>query len=163
MDVVDYKILKLLQNNSKISNIKIAKEIGLTAPSTLERVRKLEEASIIKGFYTSFNKELLDYKITVFVVVTLSVRTKSNIEDFIGRLKKMPNVIEYYLTTGKFDFFLKVYARDVKDLQEFLFNELTSSSSVSQTETLLILDEEKFGINFDSLIAAKENDTIKKF
>ena len=150
MDTVDYKILEILQKNSKISNIKIAKEIGLTAPSTLERVRKLEESGIVEGYYTNFDKEMLDYKITCFVSVTLTVRSKENITDFLTRIEKMPQITESYLVTGKYDYLLKVYAHDVADLQNFLLNELTLSN-VSQAETLLILDEHKFGIDFKHL------------
>jgi len=151
LDALDLKIMNLLQKNAKISNTRIAKEIGLTPPSTLERVKKLEDSGIIEGYYTRFNKERIKYAITTFVGISLSCHNKEHFEQFNQMLKELPQVVECYHTTGKYDFLLKVIARDIKGLHEFLMNQLNFSSLIGHVETFLILKEDHYGMDVTSL------------
>jgi DNA-binding Lrp family transcriptional regulator len=151
LDSLDFKIMNLLQKNAKISNTKIAKEIGLTPPSTLERVKKLEDSGIIEGYYTRFNKDRIKYAITTFVGVSLSCHNKEHFEQFNQMLKDLPQVVECYHTTGKYDFLLKVIAKDISGLHDFLMNQLNFSSLIGHVETFLILKEDHYGIDMTSL------------
>ncbi len=147
MDDIDLKILEILQNNAKISNINISKKIGLTAPSTLERVKKLEELGIIEGYYTKFKKEELGYSLAVFIEISLVKHTAEYIRAFINVIKNIPEIIEYYHVTGRSDFLIKAYAKDIKHLQDFLINKLSSWEVISRAETFMILEEQNLGID----------------
>lgn len=150
-DKLDLKIMDLLQKNAKITQTKIASEIGLTPPSTLERIKKLEDSGFIEGYYTRFSKERMKYTITTFVGVSLSCHNKEHFEQFIQMLKNIPQVVECYHTTGKYDFLLKVIAKDIKGLHDFLMNQLNFSSLIGHVETFLILKEDHYGMDMSSL------------
>lgn len=147
MDVIDRNILNIIQKQGRISNKKLSDEIGLNPSSTLERVKKLEESGIIDGYSARLNYENLDYQTLVLVNVSLKAHNKENIDIFIEKVSKIAQVTEYYHIAGKYDFMLKVYTKNNKELQSFIIENITSISCVDKTETMLVFDEKKLWLD----------------
>lgn len=141
MDKKDQQILTLLQENAKISNVKLAEEIGLTPPATLERVKKLEETGMITGYHARVDRDKLGYKVPVLIAVTLMKHQKQNIQAFIEFLQNTPEIVTYFHVTGAYDYLLQVNMQDIKALHHFLVNKLTGNEGIDKAETFLIMDE----------------------
>jgi len=141
IDARDRQILMLLQRNAKISNVKLAEEIGLTPPATLERVKKLEESGLIEGYYARLDADKLGYKVPVLIAVTLMKHQKQSIQSFVEFLQATPEVTNYFHVTGAYDYLLQVNMKDIKDLQNFLINKLTGKKGISKAETFLIMEQ----------------------
>ena len=142
MDLIDKKILMILQKNGKISNVALAKEINLTPPATLERVRKLEETGYIEGYKAVLNYKKLDKGLSCMIAVTLLRQGKRNMQPFDEQLKKLPEVEKFYHVTGRFDYIIKVNLKDVDELRALLVNKLTDIDIIDRAETLIILSAE---------------------
>lgn len=141
IDAKDRQILILLQQNAKISNVKLAEEIGLTPPATLERVKKLEESGLIAGYYARLDADKLGYKVPVLIAVTLMKHQKQSIQSFVEFLQATPEVTNYFHVTGAYDYLLQVNMKDINDLQNFLINKLTGMKGISKAETFLIMEQ----------------------
>lgn len=140
IDEFDKKILRILQNNSKISNASLAREIGLTAPAALERVKKLQKNGFIIGYQAILNKKKLGKGLTCFIALNLEHHNKRNTDALIEKhLKRLGEIEEINLVTGRHDYLLKVNLRDVDDLREFIFEKLTKIEFISKVETFLSL------------------------
>jgi len=146
MDQIDRKLLLVLQKNGRISNKKLAEEIGLNPSSTLERVKKLEEKNIIKEYSVVLNTEELGYQTVVFIQVALTQHNQKNINHFLEQVVKIDEIAEYYHIAGRYDYMLKVYLNNNKELQSFLVERITTLDNISKTETILVFEEKKFGV-----------------
>ena len=142
MDTIDKKILMTLQNNGKISNVALAKEIGLTPPATLERVRKLEETGYIEGYKAVLNYKKLDRGLSCMIAITLVRQGKRNMQPFDEQLKQLTEVEKFYHVTGRFDYIVKVNLKNVEELRDLLVNKLTDIDIIDRAETLIILSSE---------------------
>lgn len=143
MDTIDLKILEALQENSKISNVALAQKINLTPPSTLERVKKLEESGVIKKYCVQLDPAWLGYQVIVFIAITLVKHQEEAIHSFVAALRTIAEVSELYHLTGQYDYLIKVYTRDVQHLRNFIVEKLTKISMIDRAETFIILSEEK--------------------
>ena len=152
MDKIDYKILSILQENARTSNAKIAKEVGLSPPSTLERLKKLEESGVISKYETKYDIKKLDVNLTIIVAITLVKHQKDNISLFLESIEALSEVIEYYHLTGKFDYLLKVHASSVEAFRDFLTQKLVVIPVVDKAESFMVMDNKNFGIDFDEFI-----------
>ncbi len=141
MDSKDGQILRLLQKNAKISNVKLAEEIGLTPPATSERVKKLEETGLIEGYHARLDGNKLGYKVPVLIAISLVRHQEKDIKDFVRFLKTTPEITHYYHVTGAYDYLLQINMKDINDLRDFLINKLTGKKGINKAETFLIMDE----------------------
>ncbi len=146
MDQTDINILNLLQKTGRITNKRLSEKIGLNPSSTLERVNKLEEKKIIKGYTAKIDLEKLGYNTIAFIQVSLKRHNKNNIEDFLEDLESIPEIVEYYHIAGQYDYMLKVHVKTNKDLQRFLIEKITSIKVIDKTETMLVFEEKKLGL-----------------
>src|SRR5688572_33061535 len=94
LDATDRKILEILQANSNITNAQLAKEIGLSAAPTLERVNKLESLGVIKSYHAVIDPSTVGLGVSTFVMVSLKGHNKENIEKFISAIKNISEIIE---------------------------------------------------------------------
>jgi len=141
MDQKDFLILDILQKTAKISNVKLAQAIGLTPPATLERVKKLEEGGWIRGYQAVLDREKLGFPVPVLIAITLVKHQKTDISSFIDFLRRTPQIVSYFHVTGVYDFLLRVNARDIGHLQDFLVHTLTGKEGLNRVETFLIMEE----------------------
>ena len=139
LDQIDKKILNLLQENGRITNAQLAKEVGLSPPPMLERVRKLEKNSIIKKYVALVDPKKVDRGTIAFVAVSLRFHRQDAIQEFVIEIQKFPEVLECYHITGEEDYLLKVIIKDIAEYERFLLEKLTRFSGISKIKTFFIL------------------------
>ena len=144
LDAIDWRILKTLQDNGRITNVELAERVGLSPPPCLRRVRALEEAGYIAGYRAMLNAEKLGFEIMVFAMVGLKSQAEVELSSFIERVKAWPLVRECYAVSGEADFMLKCVGANLHAMQDFIIKDLTAAANVDSVKTTLILRREKY-------------------
>lgn len=139
LDQIDRKILELLQANSNITNAQLALEIGLSPAPTLERVKKLEQAGIVRSYHALVDPASVGLGVSTFVTVSLKGHNKENIEKFISAIKNIEEVVECHHVTGQADFILKVVAPDIPAYQTLMLEKVTNIEVVDNLQSTIIL------------------------
>lgn len=137
LDVIDQKILQTLQEEGRITNVDLARRVGITAPPCLRRVRALEEAGYIQGYHADLNPEKLGFDLVVFAMVGLHSQAETDLKAFETLVGGWPMVREAYMLNGEIDFILKIVARDLNHFQTFLTTHLTPAPNVESVKTSL--------------------------
>jgi Lrp/AsnC family leucine-responsive transcriptional regulator len=143
LDKADRHILRLLQTSGRMTNADIAREVKLSPPSTLQRIRKLEQKGYIKGYTTLLDLEKLGYQIAVFAQVSLSLHQDEPIENFVDAVTAIPEVLECYHVSGEYDFLLKVVAKDMADYERVVREQLSRIRSVAKVHSCFVLRNNK--------------------
>jgi Lrp/AsnC family leucine-responsive transcriptional regulator len=143
IDGIDHSILGLLQADGRVSNAEIARRIGLSAPATHARIRRLEEAGVIRQYATLLDRETMGFDMVCFISVSLQLHQFDAIERFKELVQDMPEVLECHHITGEFDYLLKAVFRNRDELQEFVVNKLTPIPGMARINTSLVLIEIK--------------------
>jgi len=139
MDNIDRKILRMLQENSKITNSYLSKQIGLSPAPTLERVRKLEKKGIISGYHAQLNLSKIGLGVSTFVLVSLKEHNKKNINIFLDKINKVNNVIECHHITGTGDFILKVVSENIASYQKLMLDKVSEIEATDSLQSMVIL------------------------
>ena len=143
LDKIDLKILKILQENAKITNLQLSGEIGLSPAPTLERVKKLETAKLIQGYYTQVNEEALGIGIKAVIQITLARQLENAISNFKKEIAKIPEIMECYQVTGNADYILIVLLKDIRDFENLISQRLSKVEEIGQMQTMVILSKIK--------------------
>jgi DNA-binding Lrp family transcriptional regulator len=143
LDGTDRAILQLLQADGRISNADVARRVGLSAPATHARMKRLEDAGVIRQFATVLDREKLGYDMVCFISVSLQLHQFEAIERFKELVRDMPEVLECHHITGEFDYLLKAVFRNRNELQQFIVNRLTPIPGMARITTSLVLVEIK--------------------
>jgi Lrp/AsnC family leucine-responsive transcriptional regulator len=143
LDHIDLQILRLLQENVKISNIQLSAMIGLSPAPTLERVKKLEKAGIIKNYHAELNREALGLNIQTFMQITLSRHKNNAINNFIEQINGIENITECYHITGSSDYLLKIVVKDMPAYERLVMDKLSKIEEIAQMQTQVILSTVK--------------------
>ena len=143
LDKIDKKILRDLQNDGRITNVELAKRVGISAPPCLRRVRALETAGYIKSYHAKIDPASLGYGVTVFAMVKLTSQAEKDLAAFEKRIRELPIVRECNMLAGDVDFILKVVARDWDAYQSFLTNDLTAAPNVTSVKSSLCIRSSK--------------------
>ncbi len=138
LDAIDWKILAELQDDGRITNVELARRVGISAPPCLRRVRALEEAGYIRGYRALLDEKRLGYEITIFALVHLSSQAEADLTAFEAFVRGQPLVRECWMLSGEVDFILKCVAPDLKTFQAFV-TELTSAPHVRNVKTSMTL------------------------
>lgn len=139
LDEIDWRILKALQDDGRITNVDLAEQAGITAPPCLRRVRALEEAGYIKGYHAELDAQALGYDLVVFALVRLQSQAEADLRAFEALVGSWPLVRECYMLNGEIDFILKIVARDLHEFQTFLTSHLTPAPNVASVKTSLMI------------------------
>ena len=139
LDFKDKHLLEELQANSRITNTELAKRIGLSPSSTLERVKKLEVSGIIEKYITLLNPSKAGYSCFTFVEIKLARHGETPVEDFISSIALIPEVLECHHITGEADFLLKVATKDIPAYEELILHQLSALANVQTMKTSVIL------------------------
>lgn len=142
-DKIDLKIIKLLQENGRITNLQLSSNIGLSPAPTLERVRKLENAGYIKSYHALVDEELLGLGIKSFIQIQLDFHTHNAIPEFVEAIKTIPEVTECHHVTGQCDFILKVYVKDIKSYERLIMEKISRIPYVKTFQTMMIMSTSK--------------------
>lgn len=139
LDQIDRKVLDILQDNAKITNAQLSKEIGLSPAPTLERVKKLETSGIIQSYHAKLDRERVGLGVTTIVMVTLVGHKKQVTDSFVKKVEDIPEIIECHHITGDGDFLLKVIAKDITSYQKLLLEVINEIEEVANTRSMVIL------------------------
>lgn len=143
LDAVDWKILKELQADGRMTNVELSRRVGISAPPCLRRVRALEEAGLIRGYRALLDEKALGFDITMFAMVGLVSQAEADLVAFEERVKAWPLVRECWMLSGEVDFLLKCVAPDLKTFQTFVIEQLTAAPNVDGVKTSLTLRQVK--------------------
>ena len=139
LDSIDRRLLAELQAEGRVTNVDLARRVGLTAPPCLRRVRALEEAGVIKGYHADLDASSLGFTITVFAMVSLKSQAEEDLRAFENHIKGLPEVRECHMLNGEIDFILKIVSKDLQSFQEFLTSKLTPAPNVASVKTSLTI------------------------
>lgn len=143
IDDIDMQILGELQQDGRMTNVELARKVGLTAPPCLRRVRALEEVGAIKSYHAVVDPAMLGYTITVFAMVSLKSQAEADLKAFQDHVASLPEVRECHMLNGEIDFILKVVAPDLQSFQQFLTSKLTPAPNVVSVKTSLTIRTSK--------------------
>ena len=144
LDATDWRILKELQANGRITNVELARKVGISPPPCLRRVRALEEAGMIAGYFALLDEKSLGFEVIAFASVGLHSQSEPDLRAFENRVLAWPSVRECYMLSGEMDFILKCVAPDLTTFQDFIINELTAAPNVASVKTTLAIRRVKF-------------------
>ena len=153
LDPIDRMILAELQADGRMTNVELARRVGISAPPCLRRVRTLEEAGYIRGYHADINPRALGFEVQVFAMVRLHSQAESDLSAFERRCREWPLVRECHMLNGEIDFILKCVAPDLSTFQTFLTEGLTSADNVASVKTSLVIRcaKDQPGVPFDIL------------
>lgn len=143
LDRIDRQILSRLQEDGRVSNVSLARSVGISAPPCLRRVRALETAGYIRGYHAELDAEVLGFGVTVFAQVGLESQAETDLTAFEDLVASWPMVRECFMLAGEVDFLLKVVAPDWDAYQVFLTTELTSAPNVAHVKSALAIRASK--------------------
>lgn len=143
LDETDLLLLKILANNAKHTNKELAALVNLSPSPVFERMKRLEGNGYIKKYIAILDAEKFNRGFIVFCNIKLKQHDKKIGHDFVADILEIEEVVECYNISGDYDFFLKVYARDMKHYQDFVFNKLGSVESIGSTHSTFVMAEIK--------------------
>jgi len=151
LDPIDRKILAELQADGRMTNVELAKRVGISAPPCLRRVRTLEEQGDIKGYHADVDARELGFEVQVFAMVGLQSQAESDLSAFEEQCRQWPLVRECHMLNGEVDFILKCVAPDLSSFQSFLTSELLTTDNVASVKTSLVIRgaKDEPGVPFD--------------
>lgn len=143
LDRTDLRILKILQGNSKITNLDLSKKIGLSPAPTLERVKKLEQSGIIQSYHAQVNPTAIGLSVKTFVLVSLAWQKENALNNFLDKVKSIDEIVECYIITGEADFLMKIVCKDIPTYEKLLFKTLSQIEEIERLKTLMTLSTVK--------------------
>ena len=144
LDITDLKILRILQDEGRISNLDLAKKISMTPPPTLRRVRDLEEDGYIDGYRANINLTKLGFDLTVWIFVSLKNQNEESLINFEKLVWGWEQVRECYMLNGEVDFILKCVSKNMEEFNDFLTNNITAYDNISSVKTAFAIKTTKF-------------------
>jgi DNA-binding Lrp family transcriptional regulator len=144
LDAIDRRILAELQQNARIANADLAREVGLSPSPCLRRVRELEETGVIRSYVALVEPGAIGLPISVFVQVTLERQIEQALDTFERAILHRPEVMECYLMTGDADYLLRVVVADLTAYERFLKDHLTRVAGVSSIKSSFALKQVKY-------------------
>ncbi|NTF54043.1 Lrp/AsnC family transcriptional regulator [Rhizobium rhizogenes] len=135
LDAIDRRILRTLQRNGRIPNVELAKEVGLSPSPCLRRVRLLEESGVIDRYVAVLDPAKVGMGLTVFARVWFKTQDAEITHQFAETVRKFPEVVECYLTTGECDAIMRIVTADLHSYWRFQADHLTRIPSVQSVKT----------------------------
>lgn len=146
LDKTDLQLLKILQENGRISIKELAQRVHLSPTPVFDRVRRLEASGVIERYTAVLNAAKLGQGFIVFCSVRLRRMGKDIAHDFVERVKDIPEVAECYNISGEFDYLLKIYAPDMQYYNEFCINVLGTIESLGSIQSSFVMNPVKTSV-----------------
>lgn len=143
MDVIDRKLVQILQKNAKITIKELSNRLNLSSTPVYDRIKKLEKDGTIKGYTIQIDKEKFGLLLTAFCTVTMESHHKDQITTFEKDILKLKEVAECYHIAGSFDYLLKIHVKDMKDYQSFITKELAALTNINKLQSSFVMTEVK--------------------
>lgn len=143
-DVLDRKILNILQSEGRLTNQELAERVQMSSAACWRRVKQLEEKGVIQNYAAMLDRQQLGFHLCVYMNVSLSRHVKENVQQFEAAMKLRPEVLECFATTGDADFILRVVAEDIEAYDRFLEDFVFGLPGILQVRSSIALREIKF-------------------
>ena len=143
LDNTDLQILRILQENARLTTKELAARVNLSTTPVFERMKRLERDGFIRKYVAVLDAEKLGRGFTVFCSVKLKQMNRSVARDFISVIKDIPQVAECYNISGEYDYLLKIQAPDMKYYNEFIINVLGTIDAIGSILSSFVMDEIK--------------------
>ncbi len=143
VDNTDLKILRILQDEGRISNLDLAKKISMSPPPTLRRVRDLEQGGYIDEYRANINPAKLGFDLTVWIFISLKNQNEESLREFEKLVWGWEQVRECYMLNGEVDFILKCISKNMEEFNQFLTNQVTSYENISSVKTAFAIKTTK--------------------
>ena len=155
LDAIDLLILSELQADGRMTNVELAKRIGISAPPCLRRVKTLQDNGYIRGYHADIDPRMLGFEVRVFAMVGLASQAEVALSAFERRCSEWPLVRECHMLNGEVDFILQCVAPDLSTFQTFLTEELAAADNVASVRTSLVIrgSKDEPCVPFDVLAA----------
>lgn len=140
LDGIDKAILRVLMNNARTPVQEIARQLNLSGSAVHQRIKKLEDAHLIKGSYLKLNPSSLGFTTTAYIGVYLDKAMRN--PEAVAQLKKIPEVVECHYTTGNWSILIKMLCKNNEHLMQLLNHKIQSIEGVSRTETFISLHQQ---------------------
>ncbi len=140
LDQTDLKILRILQQNARLTNKELAAQVNLSTTPVFERLKRLERNGYIKKYVAVLDADKLNRGFIVFCNVKMSRLSKEIARDFMERMLNIPEVTECYNISGQFDYLLKIHAPDMRYYQQFVLNVLGTIENLGSLESTFVMD-----------------------
>ena len=143
IDKTDLKILKMLQEDGRITNLQLSSEIGLSPAPTLERVRKLEKHRIIESYHANVSADKMGMGIKAIIQVSLVRQLDNALQNFKRQIMEIDEVVECLQVTGAFDYQLRVVVKDIPAFDKLITERLSKVEEIGQMQTYVVLSTVK--------------------
>lgn len=143
LDKIDRKILRILQDEGRISFTELGERVGLSTTPCTERVRRLERDGAITGYYARLDPQYLKASLLVFVEISLAYKSGDIFEEFRRAALKLPNVLECHLVSGDFDYLIKARIREIGEYRRLLGDILLQLPGAAQSKSYVVMEEIK--------------------
>lgn len=152
LDRIDRNILRELQKNGRISNVELAKVVGLSATPCMERVKRLEKSGVIKSYTALLDPQYLNATLLVYIEIRLKRTTSDVFERFNQEVKQLDEILECHLVSGDFDYLLKTRVSDMSAYRKVLNQTLLALPDIKDSRTYVVMEEVKYltSINIDN-------------
>lgn len=139
LDEIDRKILKVLARDGRITNAQLAQEVGLSPSPCWQRLRRLEKQGVISGYRAVFDQEKLGASEIVLIEIVLERHDDETLETFGRKMQQIPEVLEVHLTTGEYDYLIKVAVKGTRGYEEFLRKKLYKVPGIRHSRSSFVL------------------------
>ena len=143
LDAIDARILRVLQADGRISNLKLAESVHLSATAVLERVKRLTREGYILGYEAKLNPEKLGVGLLVFIEILLDRTVHDVMDNFKAAVQARPEILECHLVAGGFDYLLKTRVSSMQAYREFVGSVIWTLPGVRETRTYAVMEEVK--------------------
>lgn len=140
MDRTDRRILNILQENGRITNSKLAAEIGISPPAMLERVKRLEASGMIRQYAALIDREKAGFGLLAIIIISVSLNQITSLKEVKSKLLALEEMQECFQLTGDVDFLLKVAVRDMPNYTRFINDKLTAIPGIQNIRTSFVLE-----------------------
>lgn len=144
LDELDLSILKRLQENGKVTNLQLSKDIGLSPAPTLERVKKLEQNGFIESYHALIDESKLNIGISAFMQISLIRQRENAINNFIDQINKIDEVMECYNVTGQADYLLKIMVKDITAFDALVKEKLSPIEEIRNMHSMIVISKDKY-------------------
>jgi DNA-binding Lrp family transcriptional regulator len=143
LDAIDWKILRELQEDGRITNVELSRRVGISAPPCLRRVKRLEDAGIIRRYRAMLDGPQLGFEVVAFCLIGLHHQSETELKAFSKLTRDWPIVRKAWMVSGDSDFLLHCVATDLRSFQTFVIEKLTSTENVDTVRTALTIRQVK--------------------
>jgi Lrp/AsnC family leucine-responsive transcriptional regulator len=147
LDKIDRKILRILQQEGRISFTELGERVGLSTTPCTERVRRLERESVITGYHARLDPNAVKASLLVFVEISLAYKSGDIFEEFRRAALKLPNVLECHLVSGDFDYLIKARINEMASYRKLLGSTLLTLPHVRESKSYIVMEEVKETLN----------------